>query len=453
MTLTCFKAYDIRGKIGVDLDEGIAHRIAAAFARVTKAQSVVVGHDCRASSKDLHGAVIAGLQGQGVEVIDIGLAGTEEVYFATDHFGAGGGIEITASHNPIDYNGMKMVSEGSRPLSDGEFQSIRTMAESGEVPVVGTPGSVISRSARDAYADHVVGMVNLHGFKPLKVLVNAGNGVAGPAFDAIAEKLEAANVPLTFVRHNHIPDGSFPNGIPNPLLPENQPQTAEEVRRHGCDLGVAWDGDFDRCFFFDENGDFLAGEHVVGLLARAILERAPGETIVYDPRVVWSTLDVVERLGGTARPARTGHAFVKAVMREENAIYGGEMSAHHYFRDFMFCDSGMIPWLKVIELMSITGQPLSHLVAEMRQRFASSGERNFPVKNAEAIKAKVEADYVPLAKEVDRLDGLSLSFEEWRMNLRSSSTEPLLRLNVESKAGPELVEEKINELSALFARF
>ena len=450
MTLTCFKAYDVRGKIGVDLDEAIAKRIARGFVQVLGAKTVVVGHDCRASSEALQGAVIEGLIAQGAEVLNIGLAGTEEVYFATDHLGADGGIEITASHNPIDYNGLKMVAAGSRPLSDAEFQRVKGAAEASDFGTA-DKGKRTDVDVRAAYASRVISMVDPSMLRPFKVLVNAGNGTAGPAFDEIAGQLESLGVPLTFVRHHHEADGTFPNGIPNPLLPENQPMTSNAVLAHGCDLGVAWDGDFDRCFFFDEAGEFLAGEYVVGLLARAFLERQPGETIVHDPRVVWSTLDVVDRLGGTAVPAKTGHAFVKAVMREHQAIYGGEMSAHHYFRDFMFCDSGMIPWLKVIELMSSTGQPLSALVAEMRERFASSGEQNFPVTNAAAITAKVEEVYAPQALEIDRLDGLSLSFADWRLNLRSSSTEPLLRLNIESKRGPGLIAEKTEELRALFA--
>lgn len=448
--LSCFKSYDVRGQIGVNLDADIARRIGRGFAHVLGVGEYVVGRDCRASSPELAEAVAEGIRDGGGTVLDIGDAGTEEVYFATSHLGALGGVEITASHNPIDYNGMKFVGEGSRPLDpETELSAIRAAAEDATLQPVAARGGYKQVTTRDAYARHVVSFCKPAELKPLKILVNAGNGIAGPAFDAIASELIRAGAPLEFVRIHHEPDGRFPNGIPNPLLVENRPVTAEALKRHGADLAVAWDGDFDRCFLFDENGDFIDGEYVVGLLAAAVLAQAPGAKIVHDPRVQWNTQTIVKQGRGTAIPSKTGHAFVKQVMRENNALYGGEMSAHHYFRDFMFCDSGMIPWVKVIERMSETGQSLSQLVGQMRADFPSSGETNFVVSNADKVIDAIDQKYSPLAVDKDNLDGLSLAFETWRLNLRKSNTEPLLRLNIETRGDTKLVSEKLAEIEAL----
>lgn len=448
MRLTCFKAYDVRGRLGEELNPAVARTIARAFAEELGAKRVVLGHDPRASSEELAAAAAEGLRAAGAEVLALGLCGTEEMYFATDHLGADGGIEVTASHNPMDYNGLKLVGAGSKPLSDAVFAAVRARAETGAFGAAGQ-GTERQVNPRAAYVARLLSFVDVAALRPLKIVVNAGNGAAGPSFDALAEGLQAAGAPLDFVRLHHQPDGAFPNGIPNPLLPENQPVTAEAVRAAGADLGVAWDGDFDRCFLFDEQGGFVAGEYVVGLLAEVFLAKEPGTTIVHDPRVVWNTQDVVARAGGRAAMAPTGHAYLKAAMREHGAVYGGEMSAHHYFRDFMCCDSGMIPWLLVAELMGRTGQSLSQLLAARRAAFPSSGEINFRVADAGAMRARIEALYAPQARAVGRLDGLSFDMGDWRFNLRSSNTEPLLRLNVESRGKPELVAEKLVEISAL----
>ena len=446
--LTCFKSYDIRGRVGVELNAGVAALIGRAFGQVIGASQVVLGRDCRASSDNLASAVAVGLRAAGADVLDLGLCGTEEVYFATTHLNADGGIMVTASHNPMDYNGMKLVKTGSAPMETALLAQIRTLAESGafaDRPI----GARRAVDTRTAYVERVLSFVDLAALRPLTILVNAGNGMAGPSFDAIADALAMLHAPLRFITMNHQPDGSFPNGIPNPLLPENQPMTAQAVVASGADFGVAWDGDFDRCFLFDHVGGFVAGEYVVGLLAEAFLAKEPGATIIHDPRVVWNTADVVARAGGHAVMAPTGHAYLKAKMRETGAVYGGEMSAHHYFRDFMACDSGMIPWLLVAELLARRGQSLRAILAERRAAFPSSGEVNFRVADVAASLAVVEAAFAPLAVTRSDLDGLSLSFADWRFNLRASNTEALLRLNVEAKGQPDLVAQKLAQISAL----
>ena len=414
--LSCFKAYDIRGRLGDNLDEDIARIVGQGFAEALGARRVVLGRDIRASSESLAAAVAEGLTAQGADVLDIGLSGTEEMYFATTALGADGGICVTASHNPMDYNGMKMVKAGSAPLDpETELGAVKARAEAGGFAPAAKPGRVIaSDDVRGAYVERVLSFVDVAALRPLKVLVNAGNGAAGPTFDAIFAALEAAGAPIEVERLHHAPDGSFPNGIPNPLLPENQPVTAEAVVAAGADLGVAWDGDFDRCFLFDATGAFIPGEYVVGLLADAFLAKEPGAKIVHDPRVVWNTLDVVTAAGGEAVQSRTGHAFIKQKMRETNAVYGGEMSAHHYFRDFVACDSGMIPWLLVVELMGRTGKPLAELVDARRAAFPSSGEINFRVEDVAAAVARVEAAFAPGAVARDDTDGLSLAQADWR---------------------------------------
>ncbi|MDQ1850532.1 phosphomannomutase [Gemmobacter fulvus] len=452
MPLTCFKAYDIRGRLGLDLDEGIAHRIGRGFARALDARRVVVGRDCRASSDALAEAVIAALIAEGAEVLDLGLCGTEEMYHATTHFAADGGIEVTASHNPMDYNGMKMVRAGSAPLDAATgLAHIRALTEAdafGPARPGGTRRDVAAE-ARAAYVQTVMSFVSVPALSPLKIVVNAGNGAAGPSFDAIAAALAAQGAPLEIIRLHHTPDGSFPNGIPNPLLPENRPVTAEAVRAAGADLGLAWDGDFDRCFFFDAEGRFIDGEYIVGLLAEVFLAKEPGARIVHDPRVIWNTQDVVARAGGIAVQARTGHAFIKQVMRDEGAVYGGEMSAHHYFRDFCHCDSGMIPFLLVIELMSRKRAALADLVAARQAAFPSSGEINFHPHDPQAAIARVRAAYEPLATSVDETDGLSFAFADWRFNLRSSNTEPVVRLNAESRGDAAALATRVAALQAL----
>lgn len=454
MKLECFKSYDVRGRVGVDLDEEICRRIGRAFAAVMSPGTVVLGRDVRATSEAFQAALAEGLLESGVDVIDIGLCGTEEVYFATDHFDAGGGLMVTASHNPIDYNGIKLVERGAKPISaEGGFREIHDRVAAGIEAPDGPRGTLQLANARPAYVKKVMTFVEPSLLKRRKILVNAGNGCAGPTFDAVAEALAERGAGIAFEQLNHTPDGSFPNGIPNPLLPENRPATADAVKAAGADFGVAWDGDFDRCFLFDEKGDFIDGEYLVGLLAQAFLEKVPGARIVHDPRVMWNTREVVAAHGGEAVVSLTGHAHVKATMRETDAVYGGEMSAHHYFRDFMYCDSGMIPWLLIAEHICRTGKPLSQLVGDMRENYPSSGEINFRVTDAVAAMEAIEAALVNEDCEIDRLDGVSMSFSDWRLNLRRSSTEPVLRLNVEARGDRALLKAKTDEVIGMIRAF
>ncbi|MDB4240794.1 phosphomannomutase [Yoonia sp.] len=446
--LTCFKAYDIRGRLGIDLNTEIAYRIGRAFAEALSTKSVVLGRDVRASSEELAASVTRGITDAGCDVLDLGLAGTEEMYFATTHFGADGGICVTASHNPMDYNGMKMVRTGSAPLDAATgLSTIQALAENNEFQAPPASGTVsdVSHKARDAYVDRVVSFVDIAALKPLKISVNAGHGTAGPTFDAIASRLAELGAPLEFERLFHTPDGTFPQGIPNPLLPENRPATANAVRAAGADFGVAWDGDFDRCFFFDHTGTFIDGEYVVGLLAEAFLAKDSGATVIHDPRVIWNTQDLVAKIGGRAVQTRTGHAFIKQAMRDEDAVYGGEMSAHHYFRDFVYCDSGMIPWLLVAELVSRHG-PLADLIADRKAAFPSSGEINFTLDDPQAAIARIRTEFSPLARSVDEMDGLGMDMGDWRFNLRSSNTEPVVRLNVEARGDEALVAKGVERV-------
>lgn len=452
--LSCFKSYDIRGRVGEDLDAGIAYRIGRAFVQVMRPGSVVLGRDIRDSSPMLQDAIARGVMDEGADVLDIGLCGTEEVYFATDHLGAGGGLMVTASHNPIGDNGVKLIGPGAAPISreDGLGAMEAMVAGDAFGPPVERQGTSRRVDPRADYVARVMSFVDVGALRPVKIVVNAGNGAAGPTFDALAQALDGAGAPLNFVRMHHDPDGSFPNGIPNPLLPENRPVTAEAVKTHGADIGVAWDGDFDRCFLFDETGAFVDGEYIVGLLAAAMLARTPGAKVVHDPRVMWNTRRIVAEAGGEAVVSKTGHALIKAKMREVDAAYGGEMSAHHYFRDFMYCDSGMIPWLLVLAHMSSAGRPLSALVEEMRKRHPSSGEINFRLAHPEAAVAAIEDGFARGA-EIYRLDGLSAAFAGWRFNLRQSNTEPVVRLNVETLGNAALLAEKTAAISVALRAF
>jgi phosphomannomutase len=448
--ITCFKAYDIRGRLGAELNEDIAYRIGRACGDFLKPRSVVVGGDVRETSAALKLALANGLQAAGVDVLDIGLAGTEEVYFATFHLGVDGGIEVTASHNPIDYNGMKLVREGAKPISgDTGLKDIQRLAQSGEFATPEKRGSYRQVSILEAYVDHLLDYIDPAKFTPLKLVVNIGNGAAGHVIDALAHRFQALNTPLQLITLHPEPDPTFPHGIPNPLLPDNRHDTIAAVQSHRADVGIAFDGDFDRCFFFDENGRFIEGYYVVGLLAEAFLHKNPGAKIIYDPRLTWNTIDVVKQNGGVAIQSKTGHAFIKERMRTENAVYGGEMSAHHYFRDFAYCDSGMIPWLLVLELLSVSGKPLSELVNARMQAYPCSGEINFTVGDVRRVIDKILAHYQNAALAVDKTDGVGLTFPDWRFNLRASNTEPVLRLNVESRANQALMEEKTAELGRL----
>ena len=441
MKISCFKAYDIRGRIPDQLNDDVAYRVGRAYAQFLQPKTVVVGRDVRPTSPTLTTALTRGLTEGGADVLDIGLCGTEEVYFATSYAKADGGIMITASHNPADYNGMKLVREKSIPISgDSGLDRIRRIAEE---EVFSTPekvGAVSEYEHRIAYVRHLLSYVDTSVLRPLKVVVNAGNGCAGPILDLLESQL-----PLEIIKVCHEPDGSFPNGIPNPLLPENRGITRDAVLKHGAGLGIAWDGDFDRCFLFDENGEFIEGYYIVGLLADAFLSKEPAK-IIHDPRLIWNTIDIVESSGGTAIMCKTGHAFIKERMRSEDAVYGGEMSAHHYFRDFAYCDSGMIPWLLVVELMCRQRKLLSELVGERMKKFPASGEINRTLKEPEAAIAAIFERYSPGAFAVDHTDGLSIEYKDWRFNLRMSNTEPVVRLNVESRSDQRLMEEKTQEI-------
>ena len=450
--LTCFKAYDIRGEININIDEAIAYRIGRSVAQHFNAKSIVVAFDARETSPTFSKAVGLGIMDAGSDLIDIGLSGTEEMYWAVSNFSACAGIVVTASHNPINYNGMKIVKSGSKPLDDDEdFLAIKSLAESQNWTGVKKKGSSLdfSNEARAAYVSKTLSFVDINAFKPLKIVVNSGNGAAGPTFDAIEKRLNNNNTQIEFVRVDHNPDSTFPNGIPNPLLPENHHKTADVVKNVGADFGVAFDGDFDRCFFFDETGEFIPGEYLVGLFASIFLAKEPGSTIVHDPRVIWNTQDIVSQKGGKAEQSKTGHAFIKQTMRKHEAIYGGEMSAHHYFRDFAYCDSGMIPWLLIAELISLKGKSLGDLVKDRVLAYPSSGEINFTVKDANSSISSVLENFKSQSKVLDEMDGYSLAFDNWRFNLRKSNTEPLVRLNIES-CGPIInLERKVKEISEL----
>ena len=446
--MKCFKAYDIRGRLPDELNPDIAYRIGRAFATTAGEGSVVVGYDVRVDSPALAAALVRGLNDGGREVIDIGLGGTEEVYFQTAHRGAAGGIMVTASHNPIDYNGMKLVREGARPISgDTGLRDIERLVEANAfAPVEPAPPRVLRDHDKAAYIQHLLGYVDAAALKPLKIVVDPGNGGAGLVIDELA-----ADLPFEFVRIHQEPDGTFPNGIPNPLLPENREATARAVIESSADFGIAWDGDFDRCFFFDAAGRFIEGYYIVGMLAAQLLEKHPGAKIIHDPRLSWNTVDMVHEAGGKAVQSKTGHAFIKERMRSEDAVYGGEMSAHHYFRDFAYCDSGMIPWLLVAERISRTGTPLAAMLDARMAAYPCSGEINFKVDDPAASVARVTDFYAPQQPEIDRTDGISAEFERWRFNLRSSNTEPLLRLNVETRADQALLKEKTDELRGLIS--
>jgi phosphomannomutase len=445
--LTCFKAYDIRGRIPDQLNDDVLYRIGRAYAEHLKPRTVVVGYDIRPDSARFAAELCRALNDSGVDVIDIGLCGTEEIYFQTFHREADGGIMITASHNPMDYNGLKLVREGSRPISgDTGLFAIRELAERNSFNGSANRGITQVDTDKSAYVQHLLGYVDRAALKPLKIVANAGNGCAGPVIDQLEPHL-----PFKFIKVHHQPDSRFPNGIPNPLLPENRASTAEAVIEHKADFGLAWDGDFDRCFFFDEKGRFIEGYYLVGLLAEQLLQSHPGSKIIHDPRLTWNTIEQVQKAGGDPIQSKTGHAFIKERMRAENAIYGGEMSAHHYFRDFAYCDSGMIPWLLIAELISRSGLTMAQLVDQRIEAYPCSGEINFQVQDMKAALDRVLKHYEPLNPKDDRTDGLSLEFADWRLNLRGSNTEPLLRLNVEARSDAALVDSKVAEIRDLIA--
>ncbi len=447
--IKCFKAYDLRGRIPDELNEDIAYRVGRAYATWLSPGKVVVGHDIRLSSPSISDALVAGLIDSGVDVFHIGECGTEEIYFATSYYEMDGGIVVTASHNPKDYNGMKFVREESIPISgDSGLDEIQRLAEANDFPSVANPGTLTPLDHRAAYIAKLLEYLDLASLSGretrLKIVVNAGNGGAGDVIDRLEPFL-----PIEFIKLHHEADGNFPNGVPNPLVVENRRVTIEAIAAHNADMGIAWDGDFDRCFFFDASGRFIEGYYIVGLLAKAFLDRSSDERIIHDPRLTWNTIDIVNSAGGTAVQSKTGHAFIKERMRLENAVYGGEMSAHHYFRDFAYCDSGMVPWLLVVGLMVATSKSLADLVDERMAMFPASGEINQRIEDPGAVLSRIEHQFESDCIASDHTDGLSMEFDQWRFNLRMSNTEPVVRLNVESRADESLMQDKTAEILAL----
>ena len=446
--ITCFKAYDARGKVPSELNSDIAYRIGRAYAEHIKPESVAIGYDNRLSSIELFDALSKGLLDSGVDVLDLGLGGTEAVYFAAFHLQLDGGIMITASHNPVDYNGFKFVGQGAKPISaDSGLEDIQRIAEIGEFSPSSSQGKRIPTDLREDYVEHLLGYLDeIDSLKPFKIISNPGNGTAGPTIDLLESHL-----PFEFIKIQHQADGNFPNGVPNPLLPEGRRATIEAIAEHKADFGIAWDGDFDRCFLFDHNGRFIEGYYIVGLLGEALLQNNPGDKVVHDPRLTWNTIELVTKAGGEAIQSKAGHAFIKETMRKVNAVYGGEMSAHHFFRDFGYCDSGMVPWLLLTQMMSKQNKTLAQLVDERLEAYPVSGEINVTVDNPKAILDSLKQHYAHLDPSIDEIDGLSMDFGTWRFNVRPSNTEPLLRMNVETRADFALMEEKRDELLSLIS--
>jgi phosphomannomutase len=441
--LPAFKAYDVRGIVPSELNPDLAYDIGRAYADEIKPKTVCIGHDIRLSGPGLSASLAQAFNDAGVDVVDLGMVGTEMVYFATAFYGYDGGVMITASHNPPEYNGLKMVRAESRPISgDTGLDEIERRAYDKKWERSGH-GTTRTQNVYPDFVKHLLEIVPPADLKPLHVLLDAGNGAAGVALEALLPHL-----PLEVHRRLFEPDGNFPNGVPNPILEEQRDGTERELREGNYDFGVAWDGDYDRCFFFDEHGNFIEGYYIVGLLAKAILTKEPGHTIVYDPRLTWYTLDIVANSGGKAVMCKSGHAFIKEKMRAVDAVYGGEMSAHHYFKQHWYCDSGMIPFLLVARLVSQTGRTLGDLVGEMIKNYPCSGEVNSHVADVKATIARVEEKY-GADGEVTRVDGLSIEYPNWRFNLRGSNTEPVIRLNVESRGDRALMEEKTQELLAV----
>jgi phosphomannomutase len=447
--ITCFKAYDARGKVPSELNTDIAYRVGRAYAAFIKPKQVAIGRDARLTSNSLFEALSNGLMDSGVDVLDLGLCGTEAVYFAAFHLELDGGIMITASHNPVDYNGFKFVQHAARPISaDSGLVDICRLAEEDAFPPIGTKGKTSALDLRTEYIGHLLSyQSDREQLKPLRIVANSGNGVSGPIIDLLEK-----NLPFEFIKVQHEPDGTFPNGVPNPLLPEGRTATIEAIKEHKADLGIAWDGDFDRCFLFDENGRFIEGYYIVGLLAAELLKTNSGALVVHDPRLTWNTVELVKTAGGQAIQSKSGHAFIKETMREVNAAYGGEMSAHHYFREFGYCDSGMIPWLLLTQIMSSQNKTLAELVNERIEKFPVSGEINVEVNDTATVIAEVKSYFGNTQHTLDEMDGIGMDFGAWRFNLRSSNTEPLLRLNVESRGDDSLMAQKRDELLEIIKR-
>ncbi len=452
MNLTCFKEYDIRGELDVNFDGNICYRIGAGLPQVLRSGNFVLGWDARESSPALANSVAEGLKISGANVLDIGVSGTEEMYWAVNEFDACGGIQVTASHNPINFNGLKIVKSGAEPLDfSTEYQKLKTLVESNlflQPTVLGVRRNV-SRQARAAYVKKVLSFVEIAKIEPLTVVINSGHGAAGPTFDAISKELSKRGCCIKFICVQNKPDHTFPNGIPNPMLSDNHAATGQVVVKKRADFGVSFDGDFDRCAIFDEKGKYINGEYVIGLLVKYFLEQSPSARIVHDQRVIWNIEDIIKSGGGTAFVSETGHTNFKRKLRETDAIYGGEISHHHYFKDFARSDSGMIPWLIIAQVLSAAKKSLSDLVSACIEKFPSSGEHNFVVREPTVAIAAVAKHYEKYAINLDYSDGLSVSFKDWRFNIRQSKTESLLRLNVEGRGNAGIVATKLAEISKI----
>ncbi len=445
--INCFNSYDVRGELGTELTEEIAYKIGVAFSHYLKAKKIVIGGDMRLSTNSLKSALAQGILDTGANVVDIGMTGSEELYFAASLLDVDGGIEVTGSHNPKNYNGMKFVGRDASPIGqDTGLDQIKNLAENQSLLITKSKGTLLNISILDEYITKLITYISYENVSPIKIVCNPGNGAAGHVIDELEKRFKKLSVPIAFVKVNFEADGTFPNGVPNPLLPQYREVTSDAVLRHNADLGIAWDGDFDRCFLFDEKGQFIEGYYIVGLLAAAFLTKKPGEKIIYDPRMIWNTIDIVTEFGGIPVQCKSGHTFMKERMRAENAIYGGEMSAHHYFKDFAYCDSGMIPWLLVAELLSTSNTSLSKLIEDRIKAYPCSGEINYQVKNVNDTIKEIKNYFLDQNPIIEEIDGLSMSFENWRFNLRASNTEPLLRLNVESRGDFTLMQKKLHQI-------
>lgn len=443
-----FKAYDIRGRIPDELNDEVVKLIGNSFVQFLREKEeiknpIIIGYDVRPTSKKFSEILAKGIIEAGVDIIDIGLTGTDMVYFATATLGAAGGIMITASHNPPEYNGLKLVREDAIPISgDTGLINIKEKVFSGKYYTQEKKGIIKQQDVMKEYIEHVINFIDVDKIKPMKVVMNAGNGCAGVALKPLMEKIPKIEV----IKQFWDLDGTFPNGIPNPLLLERRKDTTDKVLETKSDLGVAWDGDFDRCFFFDEKGNFIEGYYLVALFGDFYAKKYPGSKIIHDPRLVWATIEAVEAAGGITVANKSGHTFIKERMRKEDAIYAGEMSAHHYFKDNFYADNGMIPMLLLFQIISESGEKLSDLVKDWMARYPVSGEINVKVKSPKEILGKIEEKYVPQAKKVSKIDGISLEYDNWRFNLRISNTEPVIRLNVETRGNTKLMEEKRDEI-------
>jgi phosphomannomutase len=439
-----FKAYDVRGIYPTELDEDGAYRIGRAFVEEFEPRTVAVGRDMRLAAPAMAAAAIDGAANGGANVVDLGMVGTEMLYYAVGELDLDGGICVTASHNPREYTGMKIVRRGARPVGgDSGLEQVRRRAEAGFGDVA-RRGSVRKEDVWDGFVAKVLSFVDEEGFRPLTIVVDAANGMAGTMLPPVLERLPQLEV----VRCHFEPDGSFPNHEPNPLLPENRAFIVERTRTEGAQLGVAYDGDADRCFFVDDTGEFVPGDFVTALLARAMLEKEPGAKVIYDVRASWAVPRAIEEAGGVPLINRVGHAFIKERMRNEDALFAGEVSAHYYFRDFSQADTGVVPFLVMIELLSTVGRPLSELLAPYRERYFLTGEINTPVADVALKLQEIKERYASEGARISHLDGVSVDFDDWHFNVRPSNTEPLLRLNLEALSEP-LLEEKRDEVLEL----